>query len=162
MKLFLGILSLLVLFAGACSALRHAAVQPVKVEGTAMMPALNDGDGIFISRTFEKLERGDIVVFYYPPEPSKSYIKRIVGLPNEEVEIADGKVTINGKVLEEPYVGPESSLSARASKKVTVPENNFFVMGDNRDNSNDSRIWGPLAREFIYGKFVSKYYAAKS
>ena len=143
--------------------MKQAAVLPVKVEGTAMVPTLNDGDLIFTTRAVEKLERGDIVLFYYPPEPSKSYIKRIIGLPNDTVEIVAGRVLlINGKQLEEPYLDPKNNLAERKFTPVKVPENNFYVMGDNRDNSFDSRSWGPLARTFIYGKFVKRYYAAKS
>ena len=161
MKLILSILGSLALLTVACSTLKQAAVQPVKVEGTAMRPALNDGDRVIISRSFEKLERGDMVIFYYPAEPSKSYIKRIIGLPNEKVEIREGKVIVNGQNLEEPYVDPDTNLSSRNLNEITLPPDNFYVMGDNRDNSNDSRVWGPLPRKFIYGKFVGKYYAAK-
>lgn len=135
-------------------------MQPVRVEGNAMRPALSDGDRVIFSRAFEKLERGDIVIFYYPEDPSKSYIKRIIGLPNETVEIREGKVMINAQNLTEPYVDSDNNLSFRMLK-IVLPTDNFYVMGDNRDNSNDSRSWGPLPRKFIYGKFVSKYYAAE-
>jgi len=144
----------------ACSAIRHAAVQPIKVEGIAMEPALKDGDRIFIDRNIDPLQRGDIVVFYYPADPTKSYIKRVVGLPGEAVEIRAGKVLINGTALDEPYVNPANNrvMSARAERQ--VPAEAYYVIGDNRDNSNDSRMWGPLQRKFIYGKFVRKYYSA--
>ena len=126
-----------------------------------MAPTLNDGDRIFTSRSVDELQRGDIVLFHYPEYPAKSYIKRIIGLPGDEIEISEGKVLLNGKGLEESYVDPANNLSPRSFRKIKLPNDNFFVMGDNRDNSSDSRSWGLLARHFIYGKFVSKYYAAK-
>lgn len=145
----------------ACSPLQRAAVLPVKVEGIAMSPTLNEGDRIFVSRSVEKLERGDIVLFYFPPDPSKSYIKRIIGLPNDKVKIRGGIVSVNGQDLQEPYVEPKANLSARILAEVALPPDNFYVLGDNRDNSSDSRSWGPLPRKFIYAKFVGKYYAAE-
>ena len=161
MKILLCIFGTLLLVASSCSPWPSAAVLPVKVEGVAMKPALNDGDRIFISRSFEKLERGDIVIFYYPFDQRKSYIKRIIGLPNEKVEIRGGKVLVNGKDLEETYVDLANNQSLMSQKEVAVPADAFYVMGDNRDNSYDSRSWGPLARKFVYGKFLSKYFAAE-
>jgi signal peptidase I len=148
-------LSLLVLIVAGCSAI--TGIQPVRIQGYAMAPSLKEGDHGVFSRRFAKLERGDIVVFYYPAEPSKSYIKRIIGLPDEEIEIRAGKVLINGRNIDEPYVDPKNNLSARAYAPVRIPADSYFVMGDNRDNSNDSRFWGSLPRKFIYGRFVSKY-----
>lgn len=136
-------------------------VQPVKVEGTAMAPALNDGDRIIIQRDPKKLERGDIVIFLYPEAPTKSYIKRIVGLPGETLDIREGKVFINGVPLLEPYINPELDQSRRDLAPVTLAADSYFVIGDNRDNSSDSRFWGPLKRNFIYGKYTRKYFAAK-
>lgn len=160
MRLFL-IPGLFIVLAVSCSVVKQAAVQPVKVEGIAMEPALNDGDRIVISRNPDKLERGDIVIFYYPADPSKSYIKRIIGLPNEEVELSSGNVLISGSNLTESYVNPKNNQARLSSDVIKIPEDSYYVMGDNRDNSNDSRFWGPLPRKFIYGKFVSKYYAAR-
>lgn len=159
MRLLIPSLLFLVLVASSCSALRRAAVQPVKVEGIAMEPALKNGDRILIDRSVDKLERGDIITFYYPIEPSKSYLKRIVGLPGETVEIRDGKVLINGEQLDEPYVAPENNRAMPGRKEIRLPVDSYYVLGDNRDNSNDSRVWGPLQRKFIYGKFVRKYYS---
>jgi len=139
----------------ACSAVIQ--VQPVKVEGIAIEPALKDGDRILINRRPAKLERGDIVVFYYPVDQTKSFIKRIVGLPNETVEVQKGQVLINGEVLAEPYVEAKKNQAIISGKAVTLPEDEYYVMGDNRDNSNDSRMWRGLQRKFIYGKFESKY-----
>jgi signal peptidase I len=131
----------------------------VKVEGIAMEPALKDGDKILIDRRPEKLVRGDIVVFYYPADQTKSYIKRIIGLPHETVEVREGDVLIDGKVLAEPYVDPKKNQALFSRKEVKIPEDSYYVIGDNRDNSNDSRMWGALERKFIYGKYESKYFA---
>lgn len=161
MKVHLPILALIVLIGSDCSAVKKLAVQPVKVEGVAMEPALRNGDKIFIARSYDRIDRGDIVIFYYPADPSKSYIKRVVGLPNERVEIREGKVLINGESIPEPYVDARNNQAWQSRKEVKVPEGSYYVLGDNRDNSNDSRAWGPLPRHFIYGKFASKYYSAK-
>ena len=148
---------LLLLFA-ACSSV--VSLQPIKVEGTAMIPALQDGDRIIVERNPQKIERGDIVVFLFPDDHRVSYIKRIIGLPNQEIEIREGVVLVNGTALNEPYVDPRLNLSARSMQPMTLDANSYFVLGDNRDNSSDSRIWGPVKRELIYGKYLKKYFDA--
>ena len=152
------VICVLVMTSAGCWYMR---IQPVKVEGTAMAPTLNDGDLIIIERHATKFERGDIVIFLYPEDPVRSYLKRVVGLPNETIDIREGKVFINGQPLLEPYVDPELDQSRRDLAPVTLAADSYFVIGDNRDNSSDSRIWGPLQRKFIYGKYTRKYYAAK-
>lgn len=142
---------------GACSLLSD--VQAVKVEGSAMLPTLKDGDRLLIDKKVDKLEHGDIVIFHFPDDPRMSYIKRIVALPNDVIEINEGNVIINGTPLHEPYVDPKLNLARRSLKKMTLPPESYFVIGDNRDNSSDSRIWGALHRKFIYGKYVKKYFA---
>src|SRR5262245_50707622 len=106
------ILPLLVLFAVGCSG--PGGVDPIRVEGAAMLPAIKDGEMVLIQREFEKLERGDIVIFYYPEDQSMSYLKRIIGLPGETLEIRDGEVVINGTALKEPYVHPQFNQSKRS------------------------------------------------
>ncbi len=141
-------------------------VQPVKVEGTSMLPRLHDGERIFVNKLIyydeyrwaPKIERGDIVVFWYPEDPSKSYIKRVIGLPGETVEIREGVVFINGLPLEENYLDPKENLSTRSQPPVVVKLNYYFVMGDNRDNSSDSRIWGLVPKKYIYGKALFRYW----
>ena len=149
----------LILLFTACVAI--SPIQPVKVEGEAMAPALNHGDRIIIERRPHKLERGDIVLFLYPDDPVRSYIKRIVGLPNETLDIREGKVFINGQPLLEPYIDPDLDQSHRSLDEIKLDADSYFVIGDNRDNSSDSRIWGPLHRKFIYGKYLRKYFEAK-
>jgi signal peptidase I len=134
--------------------------QPVKVEGTSMAPLLSDQERIFINKFvyhFEPIGRGDVVVFWYPLDRTKSFIKRVVGLPGDEVEIRRGRVYINGKTLEEPYV-PSQYVDTAAYGPVQIPRDEYFVMGDHRISSNDSRIFGPVPSAFIYGKAVFAYW----
>jgi signal peptidase I len=134
--------------------------QPVQVEGTSMMPRLENHERIFINKFLYRLEpiqRGDIVVFWYPLDPSKSYIKRVIGLPNEMVSIRDGLVYISGKPLRENYI-PPGYLDHQDYPATVVPEDHFFVLGDHRISSNDSRVWGTVDRKYIYGKAVFVYW----
>ncbi len=134
--------------------------QPVKVEGTSMMPLLHDQERIFINKfvyKFETIQRGDVVVFWYPLDPSKSYIKRVVGLPGETVKINNGHVLVDNRALSENYVRPEY-LDHQSYPSVTVEPDHYFVMGDHRNSSNDSRAWGTVARSYIYGKAVLVYW----
>ena len=134
--------------------------QPVQVEGTSMMPRLYDHERIFINKflyRFEPIRRGDIVVFRYPLDPSKSYIKRVIGLPGEWVSIRDGRVFIDGNPLSDNYV-PPSYLDHDSETSTYVPPGHYYVLGDHRESSNDSRMWGTVDRGFIYGKAVFVYW----
>jgi signal peptidase I len=136
--------------------------QPVKVEGTSMMPALTDQERIFINKFnyhfgIGNIERGDMVVFWFPHDSTKSYIKRVIGLPGDTVEIDQGQVIVNGKPLVEPYV-PEEYRDRTSYPSRVVPPGNYFVLGDHRSSSNDSRNWGYVEREKIYGKAVFVYW----
>jgi signal peptidase I len=136
--------------------------QPVKVEGTSMAPLLSDQERIFINKFvyhFEPIERGDVVVFWYPLDRSKSFIKRVIGLPGDTVEIRDGHLYLNGNEMDEPYV-PASYLDGSSYAARTLGTDEYFVMGDHRDSSNDSRMFGPVQRQFIYGKAVFAYWPA--
>jgi signal peptidase I len=134
--------------------------QPVQVEGTSMMPRLENHERIFINKfvyRFEPIERGDVVVFWYPFDTSKSYIKRVIGLPGETVAIRSGRVLVNGKPLAEPYV-PRGYLDRQTYAPVRVQPEHYYVLGDHRDSSNDSRVWGCVERKYIYGKAVFVYW----
>ncbi|HEU4594170.1 MAG TPA: signal peptidase I [Pyrinomonadaceae bacterium] len=137
-------------------------VQPVKVEGTSMLPRLEDGERIFVNKLIyyglPELERGDIIVFWYPEDPTKSYIKRLIGLPGERVEVRDGRILINGRELGEPYLDPERNVTTQTLPPVHVKSHYYFVMGDNRDNSSDSRSWGLVPEKYIYGKALFRYW----
>ena len=134
--------------------------QPVKVEGTSMMPSLEDQERIFVNKFVYRLEpigRGDIVVFRYPRDPSKSYIKRVIGMAGDRIRIDAGQVYVNGQALDESYV-PSEYTDARSYPEITVPTNSFFVLGDHRSMSNDSRDFGSVNQSFIYGKAVFGYW----
>ena len=134
--------------------------QPVKVEGTSMTPLISDQERIFINKfvyRFEPIGRGDVVVFWYPLDRTKSFIKRVVGLPDDMVEIRQGQVYVNNQRLAEPYILPESD-DYGTYPATQVPKGEYFVMGDHRTSSNDSRIFGPVPRKFIYGKAVFAYW----
>jgi signal peptidase I len=134
--------------------------QPVKVEGNSMQPNLEDQERIFINKfvyRIEAIEHGDVVVFRYPRDPSKSYIKRVVGVPGDRVRVAGGRVYLNGQALTEEYVSGDG-LDLRSYPEVVVPENSYYVMGDHRLMSNDSREFGPVHERYIYGKAVFVYW----
>jgi signal peptidase I len=134
--------------------------QPVKVEGTSMAPLLSDQERIFINKfvyRFEPIQRRDVVVFWYPLDRSKSFIKRVIGLPGEKVEIRQGIVYVNGRAIQEPYVPPQyEDLSDFGP--IRVPRDSYFVMGDHRISSNDSRVFGSVESRFIYGRAVFAYW----
>ncbi len=134
--------------------------QPVKVEGTSMAPLLSDQERIFINKfvyRFEPIERGDVVVFWYPLDRSKSFIKRVIGLPGETVEIRHGVVYVNAQSIAEPYVPPQYEDMGDYGP-VRVPSDSYFVMGDHRISSNDSRVFGPVSNRYIYGRAVFAYW----
>jgi len=135
-------------------------VQPVKVEGTSMQPRLVDQERIFVNRfiyRFQDIQRGDVVVFWYPKDRSKSFIKRVLGIPGDEVEIRNGIVYVNGARISEPYLKREFQ-DYKSFGKAMVPAGQYFVLGDHRNSSNDSRSWGFVAQNLIYGKAVFSYW----
>jgi signal peptidase I len=136
--------------------------QPVKVEGTSMMPALTDQERIFINKfTYElgvgSIQRGDLVVFWFPLDPSKSYIKRVIGLPGDTVEIDQGIVMVNGRRLREEYI-PKEYRDYQSMLPLRVAPGDYFVLGDHRISSNDSRAGWTVPRKNIYGKAVFVYW----
>ena len=136
--------------------------QPVKVEGTSMMPALVDQERIFINKFVYRfgladIGRGDTVVFWFPQDTSKSYIKRVIGVPGDTVEVRNGTVYVNGNALDEPYV-PEGYRDHVSMPARMVEPEHYFVLGDHRSSSNDSRTWWTVPRNYIYGKAVFVYW----
>lgn len=136
--------------------------QPVKVEGTSMMPGLTDQERIFVNKYEYKLgpnniHRGDLVVFHYPKDPRESYIKRVIGTPGDTVQIIAGDVYVNHEKLDEPYVLDEYRDREPMALE-TVPPDRYFVLGDHRNSSSDSRSWGFVPRDDIYGKAVMVYW----
>jgi signal peptidase I len=134
--------------------------QPVKVEGTSMMPGLDDQERIFVNKfvyRLEPIQRGDVVVFRYPRDTSKSYIKRVIGLAGDRIRINSGRVYVNGELLQEDYV-PSFYSDQRSYPEIVVPPRSYFMLGDHRSMSNDSRDFGPVNQNFIYGKAVFGYW----
>jgi len=131
--------------------------QPVKIEGNSMTPLLSNHEAIIINRLgdhFEPIRRGDVVVFRYPLDATKSYIKRIVGLPGEIVQIRQGLVYINGSWIPEPYVLSQYQ-DLNDFGPIQVPSDSYFVLGDHRNSSNDSRVFGAVV---VYGRAVFAYW----
>jgi len=134
--------------------------QPVRVEGTSMLPMLEDQDRVFINKMAYRvgdIHQGDVVVFEYPRDHTKSYIKRVIALPGDRIRIDRGKVFVNGVRLPEPYV-PNRFADERSIPEMVLPPNEYFVMGDHRSISSDSRDFGPVDRDLIYGKAVFVYW----
>jgi signal peptidase I len=134
--------------------------QPVRVEGTSMLPMLEDQDRLFINKLAYRvgdIQRGDVVVFLYPHDHDKSYIKRVIALPGDTLRIDHGQVYVNGNKMAEPYVPPRFD-DDRSQPEMTVPQHEYFVMGDHRSISSDSRDFGPVDRNLIYGKAAFVYW----
>jgi signal peptidase I len=137
--------------------------QPVRVEGTSMLPRLEDRDRLFVNKFvyhFSAIEHGDVVVFRYPRDLEKSYIKRVIALPGDQLRVEHGSVWLNGKPLSEPYV-PLEYRDNRSMAEIVVPPGSYFMMGDHRSISSDSRDFGPVERELIYGKAVFIYWPTR-
>ena len=134
--------------------------QPVRVEGTSMLPRLEDQDRLFINKLAYRvgeIHRGDVVVFLYPHDHEKSYIKRVIALPGDELRIDHGQVYVNRAPVEESYV-PKLFEDDRSQPEMKIPAHEYFVMGDHRSISSDSRDFGPVDRDLIYGKAAFVYW----
>lgn len=132
----------------------------VRVDGFSMRPTLDDGEFVLVNRISYRLgaiERGDIIVFNYPPNPEQELIKRVIGLSGDQVKISNGQVSVNGYILDEPYIAQSPNYNG----EWTVPEDSLFVLGDNRNNSSDSHSWGMLPIENIVGKATVIYWPPK-
>jgi signal peptidase I len=140
--------------------IRYFLFQPFIVKGDSMLPSFYSGDYLIIdeiSYRFNEPQRGDVIVFKYPKNPSQRFIKRVIGLPGETIEIKDGQITISGKgnqqqILDETSYLPNAKSTTYGNVQVTLGEKEYFVLGDNRAYSSDSRTWGTLPRENIIGK----------
>jgi signal peptidase I len=128
------------------------------VDGSSMEPNFHSGQLVIVNRLayrFGTLERGDVIVFRYPLNTADDYIKRIIGLPGETISISDNEVYVNGQLLQEPYLASDAFTY---NGQWSVPSDSYFVMGDNRAHSSDSRSWGMLDSEFIIGKAWISYW----
>jgi len=154
---FLHDLSVAVLF---CFFLIAFVAQAFRVQGTSMEPLLLDGERIVVNKfiyRFQPIERGDVAVFWYPRDPSVSFIKRVVGLPGDQVELRAGRLVVNGMPVSEPYL-PESFRDGDDFPPTEVRKGYYFVLGDHRRSSNDSRSWGEVPERYIYGRAVFRFW----
>ena len=140
--------------------------QPVRVEGTSMLPGLVDEDRLLLNKFAysrlgsllgDEIHRNDVVVFYYPYDVSKSYIKRVIAIPGDDVRIDHGTVMVNGMPLKETYV-PRMYQDERSFPEQVVPQGEYFVLGDHRSVAADSRDFGMVPRKLIYGKAAFVYW----
>jgi signal peptidase I len=165
---------------------RTFVVQAFKIPSGSMEPNLLIGDHLLVNKfvfaptrtpleqmllPIDPIRRGDIIVFKFPEDPARDFIKRVIGLPGDTIEMHNKKVYVNGKPLDEPYAHfiepPDEEVSAevadgdrlRSLPPMTVPPDNYFMMGDNRDNSQDSRYWGFMPREYVKGKALFVYFS---
>jgi signal peptidase I len=150
-------LSVAVLF---CFFLITFVAQAFRVQGTSMLPLLHDSERIIVNKfvyRFHDIQRGDVVVFWFPREPTVSFIKRVVGLPGDTVELRAGALYVNGQLVAEPYV--ESRFrDTESHDPVTVSKGYYYVLGDHRNSSNDSRNWGEVPEKYIYGKAFLRFW----
>lgn len=150
-------LSVAVLF---CFFLVSYVGQAFRVQGASMQPLLTDDERILVNKFGYRLgpiRRGDVVVFWYPRDPSVSFIKRVVGLPGDVVELRRGLVHVNGRKQEEPWIASEFRGHDNVGP-VEVERGHYFVLGDHRTSSNDSRSWGDVPERYIYGKAVFRFW----
>ena len=129
----------------------------VRVDGFSMRPTLEDGEFVLVSKLnyqFGEVERGDIIVFHFPMDPEQELIKRVIGLPGDHIRVGEGAVSVNGQVLNEPYIAAAPAYTGEWD----VPDGHLFVLGDNRNDSSDSHSWGLLPAENVVGKAVVIYW----
>lgn len=138
------------------------AVQNYHVDGQSMEPSLHDQENILVDKVsylFHPPERGDVIVFEYPKNPQLDYVKRIIAIPGDTISIIGSRVTVDGVTLNEPYVNQADNFNPFPSiSRLTIGPNEYFVMGDNRGNSSDSREWGFVPRQNIIGKATIVYW----
>ncbi len=131
------------------------------VEGQSMFPNFNSDQFIIVSRInylLSEPKRGEIVVFEYPNDTTQDYIKRVIGVPGDVIEIHDTQVYVNGSALNEPYINEPCTPQACVNRTWTLDKDQFFVMGDNRNHSSDSRVFGPVPRDLLIGEALVRYW----
>ncbi len=129
----------------------------IRVDGASMQPTLVSGEYVVINRLSYRLgspQRGDIIVFHFPRDPKEEYIKRLIGLPGDEVEVKNGSVYVNGQLLDESYLNVKMDYYGTWR----IPAGQLFVLGDNRNNSSDSHDWGTVPMDYVVGKAVLVYW----
>ena len=138
--------------------------QIARVEGVSMAPTLEDQDGLVVNKLiyrFNAPKRGDVVMLYYPEDPDKSFVKRVIGEPGDVVRIVDGRVFVNDAALLDDFVATEFRSHDDFGPSM-VPRGYYFVMGDHRNHSSDSRQWGPVPKKYIVGKVQLRWWPVPS
>lgn len=145
--------------------IRFFVAEPHKVSGSSMVPNFHDGDYIITNKLAMRLslpERGEVVILQNPRNPDQVFIKRVIGLPGDKIKVSGGQVYINGSVLSEPYLPSNTVTMSGAflaeNEEIVIPDNQYFLMGDNRGGSSDSREWGPVRRELVIGQALFRYW----
>jgi len=129
----------------------------IRVDGASMQPTLETGEFVIVNKLaymLGKVQIGDVIVFHFPRDPEQEYIKRVIGLPGDQVTVQDGKVSVNGQPLNEDYIAAPPAYESTWE----VPADSLFVLGDNRNNSSDSHNWGPVPLDYVVGKAVFVYW----
>lgn len=129
----------------------------IRVDGTSMEPTLHTGEYVVVNKfsyRFGEPHLGDVIVFHFPGNPGQEYIKRVIGLPGDLVQVEQGQVYVNGSPIQEPYIAAQPNYQG----SWTVPANSLFVLGDNRNNSSDSHSWGMVPYSYVVGKAVFIYW----
>ena len=162
LKEFLSFLKLFVIAFIAAFLITHFVIVNAEVPTGSMTNTIMEHDrliGLRLSYIFSEPQRGDIIIFKYPDDESQNFVKRVIGVPGDVVEIGDGHVSVNGEVLDEPYI--REPMDTYETLYYIVPENSYFVMGDNRNNSKDSRYWKTtnyVTKDKIVAKVLFKYF----
>lgn len=145
-----------------CFLLITFVVQAFRVQGPSMMPLLEDGERIVVNKLVYhvggEIRRGDVVVFWYPHDPSVSYIKRVAALPGDVVEVRDGELYVNEKTVDEPYVRQDFKDRQSNLPPTSIKKGFYFVLGDHRNMSLDSRSWGEVPQKYTYGKALFRFW----
>jgi signal peptidase I len=162
---FLDILEVIVFAVGIFFFIYLLIMRPHKISGQSMMPNFQDGEYLLTEKVTyytRNPQRGDVVVFMPPVSNTDEFIKRVIGLPGEKIMVRDGHVYINNKLLKEPYIKDDVVTSGGTflseGQEFTVPANEYFVLGDNRPNSSDSRYWGPITKKVMTGRAWVSYW----
>ncbi len=144
-------------------------VQAFKIPTGSMKPTLNENDRIFVNKyiyRFNQPQRGDIIVFRYPEDPKKDFIKRLIAVGGETVEIKEGNIFIDGKQVQDPLITKIFYYNrgdyGETNQKIAVPKDNFYMLGDNSNSSRDSRYWGFVPKKYIIGKAIFRYWPPKA
>jgi signal peptidase I len=133
-------------------------LEPVRIDGTALDPSLRSGDRVLVKKPVTAISRGDVLLFGDPRKPSIRVLERVVGLPGERLQLREGALYIDGKLIPEPYVSQDHNSKKSSTAEIEVPSDSYFMLGDNRDEAFDSRRIGPIPRELIYAKYWIRYW----